>query len=334
MGLKTFRRRVRLLQSVLSLKCNVCQSKNCTRYALPPPPPPGFHYFQCQDCQLIFVVCDSDFEPAEFYVDTTIPEMGEGEEEWNRHYLESLENQAEEKGKILELGFGNGSFLKMAHESGWETHGVELSEVLVKHASEELGLPNITLGYLEEVGFEDGSFDAVVGFNFLEHVPDPRAILTEFCRLLRPGGLMAVMVPNIFGLYHQLMGELLGDSDPLRISWVPPSHIFYFNKDNLTRLFEEVGLTVVADESARMNCLWRQHELNFGPQVTDQRMETLLQDIKASSTASGAARVAEFKERAKRLVAERMTWSLITDILQLEEPLGAESCLLFVGKKK
>lgn len=279
------------------------------------------------------MLCDSDFAPEEFYADATIPEMGEGEKEWNRHYLESIEALMPEKGRLLELGFGNASFSKMANESGWDTHGVELSEPLVEHARETLGLPNISLGYLEEVRYEGGSFDVVAGFNFLEHVPDPSAILTEIHRILRPGGLVAVMVPNIDGLYHRLITELLGVKDPLRISWVPPSHIFYFNKENLSKLFRKNGFEVAADESRRMMCLWGQHELSFGPNATDEEMKSLIKEIRESQTPAGSQRTDEFYTRISQVVTRRMTWSLISDILQLEVPLGMESCLLFLGRK-
>lgn len=333
MGLKTFHRRRRLLQQVMTHRCNVCQSKNFARFQAPLEPPAGYHYFKCGDCQLIFVLCDSNFAPEEFYAESTIPDLGEGEEEWNRHYLESIEALLPEKGKLLELGFGNASFSLMAHQTGWETHGVELSEPLVNHARDTLGLPNITLGYLEEVGYPAEAFDVVAGFNFLEHVPDPHAILTEISRILRPGGLVAVMVPNIDGLYHRLMTDLLGRRDPLNISWVPPSHIFYFNKDNLTTLFRRSGFEVAADESQRMMCLWRQHEHNFGPEVTQQRLDALLQEVQASGAPAGSVRLSEYYDRISQLVAQRMTWTLVESILQLEVPLGMESCLLFVGRK-
>ena len=49
--------------------------------------------------------------------------------------------------------------------------------------------------------FADGSFDAVVSFNTLEHVPDDRLVVTEALRVLRPGGRLLVTVPWLFRVH-------------------------------------------------------------------------------------------------------------------------------------
>ncbi|HEX8145359.1 MAG TPA: class I SAM-dependent methyltransferase [Pyrinomonadaceae bacterium] len=321
----------RYLNFRLKGQCNACGGKQLARYHNPRVDLLPYSFYRCLDCAFIFVAPLPDI-PAQ-YEEQTMPDFGEGEGVWNAHYLESIERHAARKGRILEIGFGNASFLKLAHEGGWEVYGAELSVVLAAHARERLGLPNIALGKIEEISYPDNFFDVVAGFNFLEHVPDPRATLHEIRRILRPSGLIALMCPNIAGIYHLLVQEILAENDPLKISWIPPDHVSYFNKTNLKILMEDVGFSVEADDSHLMNSLWRQHEVNIGPRVTGEKLAQLRAEIRSSSLPKGEARVLEYRERLRALLSERMAWAMISDLIELDPELGAESAIFFVGRK-
>jgi 2-polyprenyl-3-methyl-5-hydroxy-6-metoxy-1,4-benzoquinol methylase len=296
-------------------RCNACQGKNILRYTNPIVARLPFSFYRCGDCGFIFVAPVPHL--SSLYDEHTSPDFGEGEGIWNTHYLTSIEKHAGARGKLLEIGFGNANFLKLAHEGGWEVHGAELSVGQAEYARRELGLPNIKIGAVEELGYPDDFFDVVAGFNFLEHVPDPRKTLQEIRRILRPQGIVALMCPNISGIYHLLVEELMAEHDPLKISWVPPAHLSYFNKNSLRVLMEGVGFKVVGDESHLMNSLWRQHEVVIGPKVTGEKLERLRSEIESSSLPKGEARVARYRQQIKSLVTERM----------------AESAILFLGRK-
>jgi SAM-dependent methyltransferase len=323
------------LQRHLSLRasghCVVCRGRNLSNYSNRAIAQLPFRFYRCRDCGFIFVLAPTDLKSE--YEAHAIPDFGAGEELWNQHYLESIQKRAKPPGKLLEIGFGTGSFLKLAHDNGWEVYGTDLSQPLVKHAREDLKLPNISCGMLEELAFPDESFDVVTGFNFLEHVPDPRKILGEIKRILRPSGVLAIMCPNISGIFHVLMPEILGDSDPLQISWVPPQHISYFNPVNLRMLLASSGFVDLEDASNAMTTLWRQFEPQMGSEATDKKLETLMADIQASTLARGDERVAAYKQQIKQLVVERMTWTMLSDFMKLEPLLGAEVGVLFVGIK-
>ncbi len=312
-------------------RCVVCKGKNIQRFSNSTVAQLLFTFYECRECGFIFVAPTPNL--AGVYTDTEMPEFGEGEGVWNSHYLEAINKHSNGKGKILEIGFGNASFLKLAHDNGWEVHGTDMGESLVRYATEELKLPNIKLGSIEDLNYPDNFFDVVTGFNFIEHVPNPRKTLEEIRRILRPNGVIALMCPNIAGIYHRLMPEILGNNDPLKISWVPPYHLSYFDKPSFQTLLEDVGFKVVADESHRMSSLWRQFEVNLGPQVTGEKLQQLSSKIKSSSTPKGDARVAEHYDEIKTLLIERMTWTMLTDLMELEAILGAEVGILLVGKK-
>lgn len=321
----------RLIGLRLFGRCHACQGKNLVRYSNPTVARLPFSFCKCKDCGFIFALPPSDI--SEIYTETTTPEFGSGEAVWNGHYLATVNRHASRKGKLLEAGFGNATFLKLAQEEGWEVYGAELSEVHVKHATEELKLPNIGLGTVEELGYPNDSFEVVVGFNFIEHVPDPKRTLEDFWRILKPSGLLVLMCPNLSGIFHLLMPEILSDNDPLKISWVPPHHLSYFNKTSLEKLIESAGFEVIADESQLMSSLWRQFEVNIGPEVSDEKLRQLKSEIRSSSAPKGDARVAEYREEIKQLLVDRMTWTMLSDLIELEPLLGAEVGVLMVGRK-
>jgi SAM-dependent methyltransferase len=294
---------------------------------------PHFRFYQCRDCEYIFVFPAPDTSANAYYEASTTPDFGAGESIWNAHYLNAINDYAGQKGRLLEIGFGNASFLKLVCDDGWETYGAELSVPLIERAQAELKLPNIQLGTIENLDLPNEYFDVVCGFNFLEHAPDPRKTLERIYRMLRPGGLIAVMCPNLAGIFHRLMPEILGDNDPLKISWCPPAHISYFNKTNLTMLLESVGFTGIREQSQGMSSLWLQFEPLIGPDITSDKLKELAVRIQASTIPHGDARVKEFQEEIKQRLVERMTWTMISDLITLEPLLGAEAGVFLLAQK-
>jgi len=310
--------------------CNVCGSSKLVSYENAATVQQPFRFTQCRECEFIFVLASP--ESPSLYESFEIQDLGE--ERWNDHYLANINRRAPHRGKLLEIGFGNGSFLVRARRDGWTTYGIDLSVPHVRNATEKLRLPNISLGTLEDVAYSTDLFDVAAGFNFLEHVPDPRKTLQEIYRILAPGGLLAVMCPNIAGFYHSIMPELLGTNDPLKISWVPPAHLSYFNKRNLRLLLESVGFTKIEDASDGMSSLWLQFDPQIGPEVTDKKLDALVSEIGSSNEHRGEPRVAKYKERIRSLLAERMTWKMLNDLMKLEPALGSEVGIFYLATKR
>jgi len=92
--------------------------------------------------------------------------------------------------RILDVGCSNGSFVFIANNLGLQAEGVDPSEKAVNDGIKR-GL-KLHLGLLNEVGFDDNSFDAITLHEVIEHVSNPIALLNECARILRPNGILLI----------------------------------------------------------------------------------------------------------------------------------------------
>ena len=92
-------------------------------------------------------------------------------------------------GRVLDAGCGRGGMLALLGRGGWRGVGVDRSPERLRCAARR---GPVVEGALEALPFDDGSFDGVVCECVLSQSADPREILGEFFRVLRPGGVLGV----------------------------------------------------------------------------------------------------------------------------------------------
>jgi SAM-dependent methyltransferase len=97
--------------------------------------------------------------------------------------------------RVLEIGFGNGGFLRYARDRGWDVTGTEAIEALVARAR-AAGFDAHAADGLESLPI--AGFDLIVAFDVLEHIPQQQgpAFLRALGRLLAPGGAILLRFPN------------------------------------------------------------------------------------------------------------------------------------------
>jgi len=110
--------------------------------------------------------------------------------------------RGEKRGRLLDVGCGNGNYLDRMKKLGWDVFGVEPDELAVKEARDVYGLP-IHAGSLDSAHFPDAYFDAVTLHHVIEHILDPIGLLKECRRVLKPQGKIFVITPNIDSLGHK-----------------------------------------------------------------------------------------------------------------------------------
>jgi 2-polyprenyl-3-methyl-5-hydroxy-6-metoxy-1,4-benzoquinol methylase len=141
------------------------------------------------------------------------------------------------KGKVLDVGCGRGILPALMRERGWDAQGLEFSEAAAHHARNELGLP-VFVGDFIESSYAEASFDAVVLWHVLEHVPDPVATLAKAHRLLRSGGLLVIAVPNVESLQARWTGRHWFHLDV-------PRHYHHFGLRVLIRMLRSNGFGIL-----------------------------------------------------------------------------------------
>lgn len=136
--------------------------------------------------------------------------------------------------RLLEVGCGVGTFLVHAKARGWQVEGIDLSESAI-HASQDLhGVP-VRIGSFDELEFDAGAYGAIVAWEVLEHLADPRSFLDKARRLLHPHGVLACSVPNEGAKVP--WPEVRGPAS------LPPVHLNFWDRQALLRFFELNGFT-------------------------------------------------------------------------------------------
>ena len=98
--------------------------------------------------------------------------------------------------KVLDIGCGVGQVVRRLMESGYEAHGVEVSEPNVAKAKKVSKLCQLYDGV--RLPFKNNTFDSAGALNVLEHVEQPEAFITELVRIVKPGGRIILSSPNFF----------------------------------------------------------------------------------------------------------------------------------------
>jgi len=137
--------------------------------------------------------------------------------------------------RLLDFGCGAGGYVAKMAAAGWKAEGLDASPNAVRRGR-EAGL-TLHQGTLPGAALEPGSFDVVTMWQALEHVPSPKATLEAVRRLLRPGGRLLVVCPEMDDRACRRFGA----------AWFPfdlPRHLTHFTATTLRRHLEAAGFEV------------------------------------------------------------------------------------------
>jgi len=148
--------------------------------------------------------------------------------------------------RLIDVGCSRGHFVRTAADLGFRAEGVEPAPHIAA-AARAAGL-NVYTGLLEEQRFPERSFDAVTLFEVIEHLREPRKLLAECRRILKPGGVLLLSTGNTASWTVAAMGPRWDYFDIARDG----GHISFFNPQSLRRLAAGCGFAVVRLQTARM----------------------------------------------------------------------------------
>ncbi|HTP57930.1 MAG TPA: class I SAM-dependent methyltransferase, partial [Spirochaetia bacterium] len=120
-------------------------------------------------------------------------------------------------------------------------------------------------GTLQEAGFPDNSFSVVHFSHLIEHVPDPKGLLAEVLRILKPGGFAVITTPNVDGFQARLF----------RSDWrsAIADHVVLFSRRTLGMVIDEAGFQTLRTVT------WGGLAVGTAPKIIKKPMDRLAKKL-------------------------------------------------------
>jgi 2-polyprenyl-3-methyl-5-hydroxy-6-metoxy-1,4-benzoquinol methylase len=148
--------------------------------------------------------------------------------------------------RVLDAGCGDGINLvglrRILTDLGvpWHLVAVDMNPVRIERArAADRAAGCIAFGSVTALPFDRGAFDVVLCNHVMEHVPQPESAAVEIARVLRPGGMAMIGVPNEGSAFGRLRNRVLQ-----RSILKATDHTNFFTRDSLSRLLDRAGLEV------------------------------------------------------------------------------------------
>jgi SAM-dependent methyltransferase len=220
-------------------KCPLCQSTKFNQFFAMP----GYKLSRCFDCHLVWDPTPPNNLNAQYEKEYFINENPKGgyanyfqgmqiNRKTFRERLKRIEKRLGNKGNLLDVGCALGDCLEEAKKMGWKNiEGVELSKYASGFAKER-GL-KVTEGTLNNLKAKE-SFDIVTSQDVIEHIPQPKEELNSINKVLKPGGWILLVTPDVGGWWHKMLGKKW-------YHYKPGEHIVYFSKETIRKALTDAG---------------------------------------------------------------------------------------------
>jgi 2-polyprenyl-3-methyl-5-hydroxy-6-metoxy-1,4-benzoquinol methylase len=140
------------------------------------------------------------------------------------------------RGTILDIGSGTGYFASTMKKAGWNVSGVEVNDAAREFSIKKFGLNIIPSGEINNI--PSYSYDCITLWHVLEHLENPVYYLKEIDRLLKPGGICLVALPNWLSFDAKYYKQFWAAYDV-------PRHLWHFNPDSIHRLAERYQFNII-----------------------------------------------------------------------------------------
>src|SRR5690348_6160158 len=142
------------------------------------------------------------------------------------------------KGKLLDVGCALGFFAELAREQGYDVYGFDPSSYAVMEAKKLVGSSRIKQGTIAAVSYPKKTFDVITLFDVFEHLADPAGDIAKLSTFLKDDGIMVIATGDSASILARI----------LKRRWtfyIPPQHLFFFNKITMKDLLFRVKLQPV-----------------------------------------------------------------------------------------
>ncbi len=155
-----------------------------------------------------------------------------------------FEDMPHKEGKLLEIGCSSGEFLEKARRAGYSVTGIDSSAETVNFARTHYGLKDVFPFTIQELTAHkrNEKYNLIAFFQVLEHIEDIPDFIDCIKKLLKPGGIVVISVPNRDR--WRVKSERF-----FRENWdLPPCHLTRWNVSSLEKVFSGCGFTVITAE--------------------------------------------------------------------------------------
>ena len=171
--------------------------------------------------------------------------------------------------QLLDIGCSTGFFLEASRKKGWDCEGLELNP-----SAAEFGRKRGLKIYQKDLSqFKTNKkYDVITMFDVLEHLTDPKKIISDAKKLLKKSGLIYVYVPNWDCASRILMSE-----KNCHFIW-PTHHLTYFTPKTLSDFFKRLKLKVIDWETQGLDLSdykWFQNNNKKKVSLTDKEIDIL-----------------------------------------------------------
>ncbi|MDI6808604.1 MAG: class I SAM-dependent methyltransferase [Candidatus Eisenbacteria bacterium] len=173
---------------------------------------------------------------------------------------------------LLDVGCGCGSLALRAGERFKRVYGIDISSSRIDEAGKSAdarpggvaGLQFSVHDVNKKTSFPERMFDNVVCIAVLQYVDNPYSVVGEINRVLKPGGIFIVQVPNAAYVKYRIrlaMGKLPVTSPFPEVEWKEAGwdggNLHYFTKSTMCNMLADCGFTVLKVTGSGLFAGWR-----------------------------------------------------------------------------
>jgi SAM-dependent methyltransferase len=199
-------------------------------------------YVQCSACHLV-QQHPAPADPKELYENYPVHEKKSALHRWARSIVFRAAyfdpSNLPHDTSLLDFGCGDGWFLDSVRNRIAGLHGFEFLPEHARELTEALGIPIYSTW---DAAMKHGPYDAITLHYVMEHLPDPAGTLGEIRKLLSPGGLVYILLPDIHSWEARWFGRRWHGLDQ-------PRHISFPDLAILRSMATKAGFEIVSAKS-------------------------------------------------------------------------------------
>lgn len=155
-----------------------------------------------------------------------------------------IDDKTQERGRLLEIGFLDGSLLRRFKSLGWSVEGVDLDPKAAENIEDED--ISVYTGDIHDSTFDGKKYDAIIAIAVLEHILQPKRFIRRIRSIMGDDGIVLLQIPNPSSL-NAKMSRLFNQAWDM---YCEPGHLYHYKKNHLEELLIDCGFEVCTYETS------------------------------------------------------------------------------------